>query len=241
VLLCSLAVLAACSVAPPGTTIHDPYENANRRVHAFNKSVDTAVLRAVGRQAAIIPEPVRRPVENFADNVSLPGKVVNGLLQADIGSAGINTMRFALNTTVGLFGLFDPAGVIGLDEQDTDFGETLAVWGIPEGAYVELPLLGPSNERDAFGRIVDALIDPLSRYGNPVQNDYGTAARIAEKIIDRGVYGDTLDSVLYESADSYAQSRLIYLQNRRFELGEAATEAYIDPYDDFIDPYEDLE
>ncbi len=157
----------------------------------------------------------------FSENVGLPGAVLNNLLQGDIEGITRNTLRFVINSTVGVLGLFDPPAHIGIDEVETDFGETLAVWGIPEGAYVELPFLGPSTERDAVGRLVDIVIDPLDGVGSAPMSDYGTAARVADIVIDRGDFGDTLDSVLYESADSYAQSRLFYLQNRRFELGAA--------------------
>lgn len=228
-----LAAGAACSPAPPGVEIHDPYEARNRAVHAFNLTLDSAFVRDAGSASDGLPDEYTRPVINFADNVGLPGAVVNGLLQGNIETAATNTMRFLINTTVGVVGLFDPAGVIGLDEIETDFGETLYVWGVPEGAYVELPLYGPSTERDAVGRIVDALIDPLENYGTPAQLRYGPFARVAGQVVERGDIGDTIDSILYESADGYAQARLIYLQNRRFELGQtdsAAGDTFIDPF-----------
>lgn len=249
----SLVTISACTAPPPGGGINDPYEPANRAVHEFNKGLDTALLRPAGQVAAQLPEAVRIPVGNFADNVGLPGTVVNNLLQGDIGGAAQNTLRFIVNSTVGVLGLADPAGGIGLTEVETDFGATLAVWGVPEGAYVELPFLGPSTERDAAGEIVDRLIDPLAGLGlNAALGDgamerYGLAARAGDLVIERGMFGGTLDSVLYDSADSYAQTRLLYLQNRRFELGE--TGAGVDPYADgaatdpyaadaFIDPYQ---
>ncbi len=229
-LLIALLPLAGCSVAPAGSGINDPYESTNRRVHAFNKAVDSAVLRPAGEVAAAAPVFVTEPIVNFSDNVALPGMVLNNVLQGDVGGVVTNTMRFLLNSTVGVLGLFDPAGAIGIDEVSTDFGATLGVWGVPEGAYIELPLLGPSTERDAIGQVVDILLDPLGEVGLQQQIDYGTIAKAGEIVIERGQFGDTLDSVLYDSADSYAQARLIYLQNRRFELGEEATDAYIDPY-----------
>lgn len=240
-LLCGVMGLAACSVAPPGAAIHDPFEASNRQVHAFNKGLDRAVLRPAGQAAAAAPEPLRDGVVNFAENVALPGMVLNGLLQGRLDGPAVNTMRFVINSTVGLLGFFDPADAIGLYAQRTDFGETLAVWRVPQGAYVELPVFGPSTQRDAAGLFVDFIIDPLSRVGTSEQATYGVTSRVADLVIYRGVFGDTLDSVLYESADSYAQSRLIYLQSRRFQLGQGADDGYVDPYDDFIDPYEDFE
>ena len=224
----------ACSVAPAGQGDHDPYEQINRQVHGFNKSLDARLFRSADQTPRQVPEEISKPVTNFADNVGLPGMVLNGLLQVDIAGAATNTMRFILNTTVGIGGLLDPAGAIGLAEQETDFGETLAVWGVPEGGYLELPLLGPSTERALAGRLVDMVIDPLDRFGMAQQVDYGTATRIASKILKRRQAAGTLDSVLGDSADSYTQLRLIYLQNRRFELGTTPAQDAVDPYDELF-------
>lgn len=232
--LCS--ALAACSVAPPGTLVHDPYEARNRQVHAFNKSLD-GMFFSEGTGDLSVPDEIRIPVQNFADNTALPGMVVNGLLQGNLVIAGTNTMRFLLNTTIGFGGFFDPAGAIGLETQETDFGATLAVWGVPEGAYLELPVLGPSTERDLAGKVVDYVLDPLREIGTPEQRLAGTAIRIAESAIDRVEYGNLIDEVLTDSADSYAQARLIYLQNRRFELGDDGG----DPTSGFVDPFAELE
>lgn len=145
-----------------------------------------------------------------------------------------NIGRFAVNSTLGLGGVHDPAGQeFGLGEVDTDFGETLYVWGVPEGAYVELPLIGPSTQRDAFGKVVDLFIDPL----NSVIDDHPALTiagiKLASKVSDRARFGDTVDSILYDSADSYVQTRLLYLNHRWYELGMEGGE--IDPYD----PYEE--
>lgn len=224
---------AACTPAPEGVTEFDPYEAQNREIHAFNKAIDDAIFGPIKDSANHVPQELTEPIVNFADNVGLPGMVLNGLLQADIKGAATNSTRFLLNSTLGIGGLFDPASEVGLAEVETDFGETLAVWGAPEGAYLELPILGPSTERAFAGRFVDSVIDPLGRVGMPVQNEYGTASRILARVIKRLQYGETIDSVLRDSADSYAQQRLIYLQNRRFELGTT-------PVADSVDPYEDL-
>ena len=231
----AVALLTACAVQEPGTQFNDPFEETNRSIHVFNKGLDRAFLRPSGQVVTSVPDEITRPVSNFADNAGLPGAVANGLLQANIGGAATNTFRFIINTTVGIGGLLDPAGIIGLAEEETDFGETLAVWGVPEGAYVELPFFGPSTQRDMVGIIVDQVFDPLTHVGTAAQIDYGTGARFVDLAITRGRYSDTFDGVLYESADSYAQARLAYLQNRRFELGEDA------PLTEAIDPFsEDL-
>ncbi len=224
-------VVAGCSVGDPTQSVNDPYEQANRSVHAFNKGLDRVILRPAGRVAAATPEEITTPITNFADNAGLPNAIANGLLQADIGGAATNTMRFVVNSTVGVLGLLDPAGAIGLAEEKTDFGETLAVWGVGEGAYIEMPLFGPSTQRDAVGFVVDLVLDPLDHVGTVEQINYGTTARGLDLAITRGRFMDTFDGLLYESADSYSQARLAYLQNRRFELGDTA------PAIDEIDPF----
>lgn len=229
-----LFCLTACSVAPPGTEIHDPYEPFNRQVHAFNKGFDEAVLRPLAQGAGDAPEEVRAVALNFSRNAGLPGAVVNGLLQGDLEGAATNSARFLVNSTLGLMGLADPAAELGLAEVETDFGETLAVWGVPEGAYLELPGIGPSTERDAAGRLVDFVLDPFERL-RPIPEPIralSLPAKVAEEVIERQELSGLYDDILYGSADSYAQARLIWLQNRRFELGQSGDDA-----DVFFDPY----
>lgn len=248
--------IGGCASAPrmqDGILINDPHEAQNRRVHDFNKAVDARVVSPVadlvsgrgdkttevsGRMGAM------DAVINIGANLSLPGKITNNLLQGRPGPAIQNFFRFGVNTTIGIGGIFDLAGSdFGLPEVDTDFGETLAVWGVPEGAYLELPLLGPSTQRDAFGKLVDVVIDPLWLVLDGDQMALAYGFRIGSKAGDRARFGDTVDSVLKDSADSYAQTRLIYLMHRRHSVGEEGTE--FDPYDDaaggmdpgFIDPY----
>ncbi|MEY4306178.1 MAG: hypothetical protein RIT52_2353, partial [Pseudomonadota bacterium] len=127
---------------------------------------------------------------------------------------------------------FDLATAAGMPENDTDFGETLHVWGVGEGAYLEVPFMGPSTTRDLAGSVIDLAIDPLNHL-NRTQVLGVAGIKLASKIGDRGRYSELVDSILYESADSYAQARLLYLQNRRHQLGQTEDEA------DFVDPYED--
>ncbi|WP_103332769.1 MlaA family lipoprotein [Pseudotabrizicola formosa] len=233
----ALVLLTACAQQPAPTGFSDPMEADNRKIHAFNRSVDAAILRPVsGAFGDGPPGPVMQGVVNFAQNLDAPGAVVNNLLQGRPHFAAENTLRFALNTIVGLGGLFDPATAIGLHGRPTDFGETLHVWGAGEGDYVELPFLGPSTQRDMVGKIVDIPLNPL-RYVLPKpEENIVPLAKLASSLGDRARYSSTVDSVLYDSADSYAQARLLYLQNRRFELGQTtgagADGAFEDPYED---------
>ncbi|MEM9579763.1 MAG: VacJ family lipoprotein, partial [Pseudomonadota bacterium] len=225
--------VAACSTPGPGHVgVYDPHETVNRQNHELNRALDRALLRPAGvGYSEGMPDDLEDSVSNFASNLSLPGNVVNNLLQGNIEGAFRNTVRFVVNSTLGFGGLFDPAGDFGIEEIQGDFGQTLYVWGVPEGAYVELPGLGPSTERDAVGRIVDLATNPLS-YVLPSPEKYaGTAARAVAGVGARGRYAETIDSVLYDSADSYAQTRQIYLQNRRFELGDDTAIAAPDPFE----------
>lgn len=232
-LLLGLAV-AGCGAAKGPGAIYDPYEPVNRRVHAFNKGLDAAFSGA-GDSDIDLPEPVVEGIANFADNVSLPGMVVNNLLQGDLEGALHNSVRFAINTVFGAGGLADTAGAIGIHEVEADFGQTLHVWGVPEGAYLELPVLGPSTSRDLAGRVVDHLIDPLEFVGTDEQIRLALPSKLADKVLIRMQFSSTVDDMLHGSADSYAQARLMYLQHRRYELG--AGSADIDPY--AVDPYQE--
>ncbi|CAM3394779.1 VacJ family lipoprotein [Paracoccus nototheniae] len=259
-LVLTALVVAGCAARPvqpegagqDGIVINDPHEAQNRRIHAFNKGLDARIIGPVANlvkgdgDAAAAPRDPDAPIGplqmviNAGRNLSLPVKSVNGLLQGKPRDAGANLTRFAVNSTLGLGGLFDPAAdSFGVTERDTDFGQTLAVWGVPEGAYVELPVLGPSTQRDAVGQVVDLLIDPLYHLLDGRQAGAVFGLRVASKAGDRARFGDTVDGILQGSADSYAQTRLIWLMNRRHDLGETSDD--YDPYDDaqVMDPYAD--
>lgn len=243
--LAVIALLAGCSAPTPQQQASgepfDPYEKLNRGVHAFNTGVDRAVFRPASKgYVTIVPDPVVKSFSDFADNLSMPGNAINALLQGDVRNFGNAIARFLLNSTIGFAGLADPATEFGLPDVDTDFGETLHVWGVREGGFVMLPFLGPSTERDALGTLVDFGLNPLDFAIQDKAKNIGLYAEIVQRLGDRGQFADSIDSVLYESADSYAQLRVIYLQNRRFELAGDDGQEYVDPYDEsFEDPYVD--
>ncbi|MFK7746534.1 MAG: VacJ family lipoprotein [Roseobacter sp.] len=234
------ALLSACATYQDPVTrtdgINDPYEAQNRGIHAFNKGLDKNLVRPVSKgYAAVVPSEIRDTVNNFSENLSMPGVAINSLLQGDFRGAGLASIRFVMNTTIGIGGIVDAATELNIPEHTTDFGETLAVWGAGEGAYVELPVFGPSTQRDAVGIFTDFFTNPLTlaTTDNSPEKYIPPTATAGSVLNDRERLGETIDSVLYESADSYAQSRSIYLQNRRFELGTDDTTAddpYLDPY-----------
>lgn len=225
-----LLALGACSTPEPGAEFNDPYEAQNRAVHAENVAIDRMLGGGKPDRKPLLPQPVAEGMSNFSDNLAMPTAVVNSLLQARPGPALQNTARFVVNTTVGIGGIFDPATAIGLYEDDTDFGETLHVWGAPEGAFLVLPVAGPTTERDLVGKVVDFVINPLHAAFPEPEEYYIAAAKLGGKAADRQRYSDSIDAILYESADSYAQMRLLYLQNRHYELGIEAE--VFDPYED---------
>ena len=214
----------------------DSYESVNRKVHGFNKALDKNFIRPVSTgYTSVVPTEFQVLVSNFSNNLSLPASVLNKLLQGDIPDAASNAARFAVNSTLGLAGLFDPSVSFGLPAQQTDFGATLHVWNAPQGDYLELPVLGPSTERAALGLLVDLFTNPLGYQLNSEQRVYRNGASAASILGLRSQYGSTIDTMLYDSADSYTQSRLIYLQNRNFTLGGSDEMKYDELY---FDPYE---
>ncbi|MBU6248783.1 MAG: VacJ family lipoprotein [Xanthomonadaceae bacterium] len=214
-----VALLAGCAIAKPRTD--DPLEKVNRKVYAFNDTVDQAVIRpvAVGYRKITNP-PVRRSVSDFFTNLRQPVTVANDLLQARPKQALQSTGRFLVNLTLGIGGLFDPASSLGLPLQETDFGITLARWGVPEGDYLMLPFLGPSTVRDVWQVPVDGyFFDPLTIYARNHSYPYG------QQYIPQLVYLVNLrsrafdaESFLKSAYDPYVFIRDAYRQRRLYKL-----------------------
>ncbi|MBT2130215.1 MlaA family lipoprotein [Aliiroseovarius lamellibrachiae] len=229
-----LTVLGACAKAPAPTGYDDPHEAQNRRTYKANIALDRALISPAADSYGQVPKPVRNSVAMFAENASLPGVVVNKLLQGQIDDAVHNTVRFLFNSTLGLLGLFDVASDIGLEERKSDFGETLHVWGMPEGDYVVLPFFGASTERDGLGILGDFMLNPLS-YVLPTEvRQLPKAAWVMSKFGDRYDFADSVDSILYSDGDGYGTLQLYYLDSRRYELGQVVEDNELD---DLYDAY----
>lgn len=258
VLMLGVLGVAACGPAtlPPGDTIEDASEFQNRAVHRFNVNLDRALVGpAANAYGSVVPAPVRRGVGNFASNLNQPGYVLNDLLQLRVGDAAQNTLRFAINSTIGIGGLFDPATAIGVPAAETDFGETMHVYGLGEGDYHVLPVFGASTTRDSVGLIVDFALNPLRHVVEPPETGYITGSRVLAQFGTRHDFAGSIEDILYRSEDSYTALRSLYLQNRRFELrgdsgplfdpytdetaaSDPASDPYFDPYTDpYFDPY----
>jgi len=250
----ALATLAACAHAPLPAGNNDPFEAANRAWFEKNLALDGLVSGApdgsdtpettteapvdadiVATTEARRPSRFRQIVSNFGANLGIPSSIVNDLLQVRPHHAAENSLRLVINSTIGLGGLFDPAGAMGVHGRSSDFGETLHRWGVGEGAYVVLPVLGPSTQRDTVGLVVDLAIDPLRFVLPTTEFRASIAARLAGRFADRAEYADILDANVINTADPYAQARLLYLQTRRYHLGIENEQEVIDPYADLYD------
>ncbi len=207
---------------PAGTrdlfAVADPLEPWNRWVYRFNAEFDEAIfLPAVGLYETVAPEPVRDSVANFFANLGNLTTFGNQILQGKPMAAGQSAFRFALNSTLGLFGLFDPASAIGVPRHEEDFGQTLGTWGLGEGAYLVLPLLGPSNLRDTTGLVVDkaayALIDPF--HTSSLFNEYPPL--LALQILDLR-YGQSFRYFETGSPFEYDLVRFLYTEKRKLDI-----------------------
>ena len=207
-------LLASCAAVPPtaGENPSDPWERVNRQTFAFNQKADEYVFKPVAKgYKAVTPEPVRDCVSNMLSNLAEPRNVLNNALQGNGTGAFESFMRFVVNSTFGLLGCFDVAKMGDLEPQPKDFGQTLGVWGVGNGPYLVLPILGPSTIRDTVGRGVNwassiqTWVEP-DWIGWTVWGVDGLDARA--RLLD-------MDEVLESAVDPYAQMRDGYLQFRR--------------------------
>jgi phospholipid-binding lipoprotein MlaA len=209
--LCFLFALGGCATV--GGNPDDPLEGYNRAMFSFNDSVDKAVLKPVASgYNKVMPEVARTGVSNFFSNTGDVWIGVNNILQGKVGQGASDFGRFAINTTVGVVGLFDVASNAGLEKHNEDFGQTLGRWGVGSGAYVVLPLLGPSDVRDGFSLVVDMYGNPLRYVSNvPTRNElYGV------RLVDTRTNLLDVSQLMEEAAlDRYVYVRSAYLQRRR--------------------------
>ena len=208
----------------PGTSEtmdYDPWESFNAETFDFNFNVlDRYGLKPAAKVwADVLPEPVRHGLANVFDNIGMPKRFVNKLLQGRLPGAGEELVRFVLNTTVGLAGFFDVASCVGIDKSDADTGQTLGVYGVKPGPYLVLPVLQPLTVRDAIGYAADSFMDPLSWFVTPLLADVGRGAAytINQRADNMELYDDVEDS----SLDLYAAVRNGYLQRRQRSIDDA--------------------
>jgi len=193
--------------------VRDPYEGFNRSMFSVNEALDKYAARPVAQAYdAAFPLPVKASVGNFFGNVGEVWGGANNALQGKPADAGLGLARFLINSSVGIFGLFDVASELGFERYNEDFGQTMAVWGVGNGPYVFLPVIGPRTSRDLLGWAVDNYVDPVSAI-NPESVRIGT---VALRFVDIRAGLLPADKVVEEAAlDKYAYVRDAYLQRRR--------------------------
>lgn len=242
--LVALGLLVAPALAQD--EVNDPLEPLNRGIFQVNRVLDGLVLEPAARiYRFVTPQFFRTGVSNFLANLKTPVVFANDLLQGDFARAELTLGRFMFNTIVGLGGLIDVGGKLGMPERHSeDFGQTLAVYGVGSGPYLMLPLLGPSNGRDAAGRVVDLAFDPLTVLGAAGVGIYleptafGAARTGTEALSFREQNIENIEELRRSSIDEYAAVRTLYGQLRANEIRNGAPAADIDDiYDEGL--YED--
>ncbi len=218
---------------------NDPLEPMNRHVFEFNRVLDGLLFKNVAEfYRIVVPEPVRKSIHNVIVNLNEPVVFANNLLQAKIERGGTTFARFAVNSTVGLAGLFDVATEMGLKEQTGDFGQTLYSWGVEDGGpYLVLPILGPTNPRDGIGMGVDSYIDPWRYISSDVGISHFMWTRFVMDGLDKRVKaGPELEEIERNSVDYYASLRSLFRQNRAKELDNITPENVAPDQDFYRDP-----
>lgn len=206
--------------APSG--FPDPMENTNRKALWVDQQLDRWMVDPIVRTYQfIVPPPARRAVRRFCLNINSVSILINDLLQREWGDASITTQRLAINSTVGVAGLFDPAAAIGMERHHSDFGQTLALVGVGSGPYLVMPLFGPSNVRDAGGTVVDFFMQPML-YFLPIAElfVYEGSLGLSTGLTARDAYSEGIAALRSSSVDYYSALRNAYYQTRTAEVWE---------------------
>lgn len=222
---------------PPDATAapRDPWVRFNRGSYRFNTALDKILIGPAARAyKRVIPSPLRKAVGNVVGNLREPSSAVNALVQGRPRTSVRAVARFVTNSTVGVLGVFDVAGRAGLERTPADFGQTLGRYGVPEGPYLYLPVVGPLDLRDGLGSLVNAAIDPVSLVTGGPGTDFATGRLVARGIDARAEADDTLRTVATESTDPYATTRSAYLQYRSGVVRDAT--GAVEALPDFGDP-----
>ncbi len=227
----TLAALSACAAKPPASDpaalaayqqTNDPLEPLNRKLYAVNDSLDTYFLKPIAQgYAYVVPHVVRNHIGDVLGNLHTPVIFMNDILEAKSRRAGDSLVRFTVNSTIGLGGIFDVASGWGYPSHEADFGITLAIWGVGSGPFLYLPVLGPSDPRDAAGFGVGVVSDPFFWVGQgaivSALNDTKTAVGIVNL---RAELLKPIDEVKRMALDPYATFRSLYRQHRDAAIQE---------------------
>ena len=237
IILMNLMIAAPAMSDSETAEVKDCFEGLNRATFAFNQGLDKAIFKPIAKGYRKLPSPIRTGTGNVVSNLSNLITIPNNILQGDLKAAGINTARLTLNTTVGIFGIFDVAQQMGfIKYKREDYGQTLGTWGVGEGCYLVLPVLGPSTVRDTVGSFASFMGgDPW--YNVTVKNDTQYFNE-SDYYVSRGTDGldfrakniDSFDNLEKNSMDFYASVRSLFLQDRRQKI--ANSNKIIDTQDD---------
>ena len=214
----------------------DPFEKYNRKMHEFNKTIDSVALSPTSQlYGKTVPQYFRLGAASFYSNLQEPKRFANHIVQGQFRRASIDFRRFILNSTIGFLGFFDTASGIGFFPEETNFDETFAYWSIPTGPYLEIPFLGPSSVRGSLSFFADYTVHPLLMLSGPVPSLSFATFEIVNIVNTRYEYAHVIDSLLYQSSDSYSSSRLTFLQKSK-NIAKASEEIPVelfDPSEDF--------
>ena len=229
-----VAVLMSSAVCAQGFMDKEPYdpiESINRKTHEFNKGLDRYAIRPTSNvYGSYVPELIRIPISNFRGNLNEPRRFINHIFQRDLSGAGTDLSRFLINSTLGIGGLIDVASMWEIYPRSTGFDETFRSINLPQGAYVELPLFGPSSTRGTIGLITDYALNPSKPITAGIDGFVMLGVEVANIFQKRYEFAPMIDATLYNSADSYSASRNVFLQTKQ--------EFNIDDDDaDIFDPY----
>ena len=209
----------------------DPFQDLNEKTHNLNQGLDQSIATPIAKvYRKVTPDFLEVGVTNFTDNIEDINIALNNLLQAKIKDGLSDILRFTINSTIGLLGFFDVASSIGFQKHSEDFGQTLAVWGVSDGPYIVLPILGPSTLRDTLARIPEAFMTPLLL----IDHDRTGYELTAIDLLDKRARYLGLESIVV--GDEYLFYRDAYFQSREFDINDGLIE---DDFDDFDFDFED--
>lgn len=227
-----LGLSGCASIPPEDRAEYDPWEALNRSVFTANLAVDKVTTRPLARgYRKIVPGSIRKGVSNFFRNLTTPRSALNNFLQGKPGHGFSEIARFLFNSTIGIAGVIDVASAGGMDEYREDFGQTAAVWGVPDGPYVMLPLLGPQTLRDALMMPLDIISTLLYQYDNTSVRD----KLYFVGLIDLRYQLLAAEKFLEDSTDAYITTRESYLQNRNYAIHDGDVPEDDDFFDEFFD------
>lgn len=211
IIILSVSLLNACAIS---SNKDDPWENWNRGVYKFNKAVDKVAKPIAKGYKFVTPDVVESGISNIFDNLGDIPNMLNNLFQGNFLDSLSDLGRFAINSTVGLAGIWDPASKMGLEKHDEDFGQTLGAWGVAPGPYVMLPFLGPSTFRDTIAIPADSEMDLINQIDHIRTRNQIKFLQLVERRADLL----TFEQQLKDAIDEYAFIRDVYLQNRQFKV-----------------------